>query len=239
MVRGSVRFFAVAALASGGPGPASPLPQIPPTQTKAISFSVAGPQTSTALSHLVTLPSSAAGEEVSFVIQARDVSNRKRTAGGDTFVARLTGPEVVPVSITDRKDGTYSGRYTALRSGAHNLSVLRGGQNILGSPFDVAVGTGITSASLSNLAVLPAAAAGRPGSFLIQARNQFGVRRDTGGDVFSAHVSGPETPAVSVEDLQDGMYRGTFLVHTAGTYRLTVLFGGLPISGSPFAFDVR
>jgi hypothetical protein len=239
MLKGSIGFLVAAALAFAEPGPASPLPQIPPTPTIAISLPVAGPQTSTALSHLLTLPSSVAGEEATFLLQARDVSNRKRTTGGDTFAARLTGPETVPVSITDLRDGTYIGRYTALRSGAHTLSVLRGGQNILGSPFNVAVGTGITSASLSNIVVLPTAAAGRPGTFLIQARNQFGVKRDTGGDVFVARLTGPETPPVSVADQHDGTYRGTFLVGTAGTYTVNVLFGGLPISGSPFPFEAK
>ncbi|HQQ79276.1 MAG TPA: filamin/ABP280 repeat domain-containing protein [Thermoanaerobaculia bacterium] len=239
MKRRAVGLVLVAAMLSAMPGPATPLPQVSATPTKTIVLSVNGPATSTVLCNLLVLPSSVAGEEATFIIQARDASNHKRTAGGDTFVARLAGPETVSVSITDRRDGTYAGRYTALRSGPHTLSVMRGNLNILGSPFTVVVGSGITSASLSSLLVLPTVAAGGTGTFLIQARNQFGVKRDTGGDVFVARLSGPATPPVSVADQHDGTYRATFLVSGAGTYTVDVLFGGLPISGSPFRFEAR
>ena len=81
------------------------------------------------------------GQDASFIITARDFQGTERTVGGDLFEVELQGEkgEKVEVKLVDRRDGTYSGRYTLPVNfkGELQLSILFRGIHIQGSPYRV------------------------------------------------------------------------------------------------------
>ena len=89
----------------------------------------------------VGIETASSGQDVSFIIAARDHEGTERTVGGDLFEVELQGDggEKVEVKLVDRRDGTYSATYTppADVKGGLQLSILFHGTHIQGSPYRV------------------------------------------------------------------------------------------------------
>lgn len=83
------------------------------------------------------------------------------------------------------------------------------------------------------------ATAGRPAEFLIQARDEDGNRRLSGGEDFGALLRGPANVAASVVDKGDGTYALTYTATVAGVYQLEVTLGGEEqVADSPYPLRV-
>ena len=70
------------------------------------------------------------------------------------------------------------------------------------------------------------ALAGRPAEFVIQARDEAGNRRLSGGEEFSVALTGPASLAAAVADKEDGTYSVAYTATVAGVYQLEVTLGG-------------
>lgn len=209
---------------------------------------------------------SAGRSEAIFEIRAAEVSapigiTVNATGGGRTQAANVT---IIPAPGSAQAGaraagGAASGAAGAAAGGASSgLGGLKGGAapahdgaagaaaggansglgGLKGGPA-VALGGAATSAAWSGIVTPPNAVAGKPASFVIQARTQANARRTSGGDVFVAWLSGPQAAAVCITDAGDGTYVGSFTVNSAGAYELHVLLMGVPIGGDPFAVSVR
>ena len=76
------------------------------------------------------------GQSVKFTIIAKEQNGRKRTEGGDHFVACCDyGTEVGFLDVRDSGDGTYTFSYTPTSEGRCKLAVKLMGLDVRGSPF--------------------------------------------------------------------------------------------------------
>ncbi|KAJ1635048.1 immunoglobulin E-set, partial [Pavlovales sp. CCMP2436] len=89
------------------------------------------------------------------------------------------------------------------------------------------------------------ALAGEVMRFAVQARDESGKRRASGGDDFVTTIvrrfgdSGrTETLTVEMVDCADGTYLGTYCPMHAGAHELRVLLRGEHVRGSPYAVEV-
>ena len=85
-------------------------------------------------------------------------------------------------------------------------------------PFCVLSGSGLS-------AVRP----GQAGRFTIVARDGSGNDLERGGDLFTAHVIGRGAVGVTIRDLLDGRYEGSFRLTVGGDYRLEVRLAGVRV----------
>jgi hypothetical protein len=74
---------------------------------------------------------------VGLTITARDDLNNLVTTGGDNFTLEVYRPggRLVPSSLVDNLDGTYTGQYTATMPGIWTVIIKLDGVPIQGSPF--------------------------------------------------------------------------------------------------------
>ncbi|KAL9963705.1 hypothetical protein ACROYT_G027238 [Oculina patagonica] len=77
------------------------------------------------------------GQSVEFTITAKERNGRKRTEGGDVFVAIFSHDDVnmQPLKVHDCGNGTYIFCHTPNQTGQFKLSVLVMGDHVQGSPF--------------------------------------------------------------------------------------------------------
>jgi len=69
-------------------------------------------------------------------VQAATRNGQIKTAGGDVFVATISGPSgQVPARVLDNNNGTYNVSYQLPSSGEYSVSVKVNGKDIRGSPF--------------------------------------------------------------------------------------------------------
>ena len=100
-----------------------------------------------------------AGTPAVFTIRARDKYGSRIPRGGAVFHAGARpqrhvrrGNDGAPrLASADEGDGTYTATYTPIKAGDYSLSVRRAGEEltIAGSPFNVTVVPGATSAARS------------------------------------------------------------------------------------------
>ena len=89
------------------------------------------------------------GRPATFYIEGLDASGiRRRNDGGDKFVVTLTGAAAVRARVWDDGDGRYTCEYKCSTTGKYRLSVMRAGQHLVGSPFNVVCKAGETKVSL-------------------------------------------------------------------------------------------
>ena len=76
------------------------------------------------------------GQSVKFTIVAKEQNGRKRTEGGDLFLACCDGgTELEFLDVRDSGDGTYTFSYTPTSEGQYKLAVKLMGLDVRGSPF--------------------------------------------------------------------------------------------------------
>ena len=121
-----------------------------------------------------------------------------------------------PAVVSDLLNGTYGAEYTVKQAGTYFVRAQLGGVNIMGSPFQATVLAARTNARASSAlgAGLRTSVAGKPASFSIVARDEYGNARSVCGDEFVVALSGPERVpgASSVRGVVSENGNGTYTV---------------------------
>lgn len=120
---------------------------------------------------------------------------RPRRVGGDLFEVHVEDPDfrLVPASVKDNGDGTYSVSYTPNEPGVYHIDVIQRNpakqlyyDHVKGSPVDVTIDPGTDAAN--SIAYGPGLENGNldtfPAHFTIEARDKKGRPMKEGGDPF-------------------------------------------------------
>lgn len=166
-------------------------------------------------------------EPVTFHVQARDASGLDITEGDDQIVVNIMGPvrgEPVVATVSDNNDGTHTVRFTPDRAGTYVLGIKCNGHFISDSPLSIKVDPCTHASQCLIDGAEDIVAMGQPSSFVIEARDKFGERRQRGGDCFVVSVldeDGKEEPGF-VADKDNGFYLVTFIPKRSGEHRVLV-----------------
>jgi filamin len=186
-----------------------------------------------------------AGAPAEFVIKTRDERGNEITEGGATFNSTFQDKAGnITVSITDNKDGTYTGSYTAKTAGKTPLIILLkeddGDKDIKNSPYQVLVLPGPLDASQVEVSGkgLEIVVAGETAEFVATAKDGFGNKLINGGNKLSVKVSGAADVPTTTADNNDGTYKATYVPTVVGDYHVAVDFDGNTIPRSPFPVKV-
>jgi len=194
-----------------------------------------------------------AGVETGFTVQARDIDDNHRSVEDPVSVVALRDTPAVsqagfetPVTLTGvatyEGDGFYTVRYTPAESGTFALSVMVGGEHVLGSPFDLVVSPTYAEGEFCTAyepqltpvtrTVAPATV-GSAHSFVIHSKDRFDnylvagrITGDIGGDKYVVRALGPQAYAQPIRgvvvDNGDATYTATFTPAVAGPYLVHV-----------------
>ena len=190
------------------------------TRTVTVSAGTISPTTS-----LVTLTSStvASGQFVLATLQAKDAAGNNLVTGGATVTFFGTGgtSTVVPGTVTDNSDGTYSAQVTGVISGsATNIKATIGGTPIASLGAGLTVTPGVIAASTSTISTSSATvASGTAITITLQAKDAAGNTKLTGGSLVTFSNSGGTSTGVfgTVSDVGNGTYTASFTGLTSGT----------------------
>jgi adhesin/invasin len=108
-----------------------------------------------------------------------------------------------------------------------------------GSPlvFTATATPGPANAAQST-ATVPNGTAGSPTPIAVQAKDQYGNNRTTGGSVVVVTVSGTNSASPAVTDNGNGTYSASYTPAAAGSDQVAITLGGTAISGSPYTSTV-
>ena len=192
------------------------------------------------------------GEEMEFLLLARDLFGNVQTSGGLNMTVSIVGGKslsTIKTVVTDLCDsvvskcGQYLVKYTGSLAGTYALSVelsedvtyhtiegfpaSRADPVASGLPFLPSSALGCTDICTSGLCCLTGEGASfsqatRDTTFVIQARDKFGNDMTSGGEVFEADIAGPMQALCTVEDLETGQYMIKYKVLIPGTYVLSI-----------------
>ena len=182
-----------------------------------------------------------AGAQTNFTLVTKDAFANPKTVGGEEFVINV-GPLAQGLSF-DLGNGTYLASYRVTGSGDYKMAIFVNNQLVQNPPafydagqggFRLLVKAAATQASRSEIVGvgLNTATSGLPSTFSIQTFDEFGNRKDYGGDKFTAELRGDgeggdtEVHAVSVTDNGDGSYDFEYELFLAGIYKLTIALEG-------------
>lgn len=184
-----------------------------------------------------------AGAPATFVITARDEFGNQRAVGGDPFEVHLKGPITSRGVVDDRGDGTYLVTFKSTQGGKHAVYVRVHEQDIEGSPFLVNVKPSETDSGncIVRQRGAPQCVAGDAYIFDIIAKDGFGNRRTSGGDMFNVSlksIDGDVALSDVVTDNDDGSYTARLALEQAGSQCVYVTLQGRLIKGAPFTVTV-
>eukprot|EP00898_Chlorokybus_atmophyticus_P003940 jgi/Chlat1/4547/Chrsp29S04595 len=162
-----------------------------------------------------------------FSITARTKCFARRLTGGDNFQVQVlvaaNDSITVDAEVVDMDDGTYLVAVQPVpgQCGPYNVNVTMDDE--LAASFVTLVMAGPSSANttvpLTN--VSDANPAGVMSSFTVQAKDDSGCLRFTGGDNVTVTLTGPHDIVADVVDNEDGTYTVTYTPQVMGTYVLT------------------
>ncbi|KAL1495176.1 hypothetical protein AB1Y20_017041 [Prymnesium parvum] len=201
----------------------------------------------------------------SFTLLAYDVQGRRLTRGGAQIRASSRGPAPLHAAVADRGDGSYEVSYHASLSGEYLLSLSCQREAVRGSPLRLHVEPAAACAAACEAEGdgLSVGVAGDGAAFVVRAMDEGRRPKIMGGEVFEAFLAargaqgealqahrplrhssllaafdGRGDGQVTITDLGNGTYRGTYTPRNAGDFLLHVRLGGAPIRGSPFSVRV-
>jgi len=116
-------------------------------------------------------------------------------------------------------------------------------EHIAASPFTVKIRNGLGATSGAHCFALGdgtcVGTAGVVGVFLLQAADQYGRYKTSGGDMFQVTMSMDSTAsAAAVLDRKSGSYAVNTTTTKSGVYALRITFGGSHIQGSPYSVHI-
>jgi filamin len=173
-----------------------------------------------------------------FHIQAVNYFGDNLPTGGDQFVIQLTGPSgaSVDVSCKDNNNGTYDCAYTPTEIGKYKLNITLRGDAIKNSPYSPSITGPDAKTSFAHGPGVEGARINAPAPFTVESRDASGKNVPTGGDAFTARVSGPDGAPLLCQfnDTHDGKYQASYTPTKSGRHTVEVLLNGEHIKGSPY-----
>lgn len=192
----------------------------------------------------------AAGDDHSFVIQARDdYANDIHEGGEDCKIEVKRGPARIKPTCVDNDDGTYTVTYTTETSGWYDFYLWIGDALVGSSAHKVHVEPG--AIAVENTLVIGDSTrqgyAGDANPFYIQTKDGFGNPLESGGEEFEVFLIGgdpEERYPVKVTDSTNGQYPGSYTPSLPGYWLLETNYippgtvEPLPLVGSPFNVSI-
>jgi len=189
---------------------------------------------------------STAGTESKFILATFDKFGNKGM-GGETFTVELNcndnGTKTTG-KVKDLGDGTYEITYICPKTGVYDMTI-KNGETVVGSTKKVTVkDAGVSKPELCELTGIKESKlkAGETFTFEINAKDEHGNTRESGGEKFHAQLKNKTTGeeiTINLQDSQNGHYSGAQLVTSTGDYELIVSLNDKPLKGSPFSFTVE
>jgi hypothetical protein len=184
-----------------------------------------------------------AGAEAPFTVQTKDRFGNLISYGGANVAATVSqGSNTISPTVTDNADGTYTVKYSVQVSGTWVVSVYVETIPIQASPFNAVMHAGPADAlkSLGYGPGLEQAEAGTPGTFTVEARDQYGNKVVSGGSTVTATITlGATLPVVvPVIDNGDGTYTASYTVTVSATWVVRAYIGGILVKDAPFNVPV-
>jgi len=191
-------------------------------------------------------------EPATFTIHAVDKDGNPKVDGGDLFDVFIEDPhfDILPATIQDNGDGTYTVQYQPHEPGNHHIDVvLRNKDNpldfehIKNSPIDVEIKAGTDPSHC--IAEGPGLKDGIldtfPAEFTIYARDRDDNPITEGGDPFEVRILDPQgNPCpVTVTDNGDGTYGVVYQPDGVGPHVVDVTLDGTPIKDCPKTINVK
>jgi len=170
-------------------------------------------------------------------IKAIDAQGNPVTQGGDDFEIHVQGPSgPVPAQVTDNKDGTHRGVYTAKEVGPHTVTVKLQDKDVAQSPYKVNVRERADhSKSTAEGPGLVQPVQNVPTHFTVKAFDKEGKPVPFGGDDVKVNMKGPNGPVdVHVKDNEDGTYTAEYTPTEVGDSQIEVLMNGGHVGQSPY-----
>ena len=174
-------------------------------------------------------------EEIAF-----NIDGRKAGKAPTKFLVK--GPKAeYTTALINNQNGTVTGFFTPWHTGVHTVEILWGGKPVPSSPFQLTVKRAVDPTKIviqgDNRGCV-----GIPGVLQVLTSNKdlleegglsASIIRQVG-----ANLAGQE-PKVELIDNRSTSYRVNYLIPVAGEYNLTVTYGGLNVSNSPFTLSIR
>ena len=162
------------------------------------------------------------GEKVSFSVNCAD-------GGPGELEVEVNSPSgsYVPVDTQESSPRNYNVWFTPKEPGPHNINIRWGGNHVAGSPFTTQI-TDPKKCSASGAGLNMAK---------INTPVTFAVKTDKAGQGdLDLKVSAPNGESIPIDTKEEvrGNYTCTWVPKVEGMHKIDILYGGAPISGSPF-----
>ncbi|CAH1264955.1 FLNC [Branchiostoma lanceolatum] len=159
-----------------------------------------------------------------------------REAGQGGLGLTIEGPSESRIECKDRGDGTCSVSYWPEDVGEYSINIMFADQHIPGSPFPARVvpAHDASKVKASGPGLSPGNKAGDPCEFTVDIREAgeaeltIEVITETG-----------ERVDVKIEDTRDGTFRIKYVPQIAGSYTITIKYGGDPIPQVPIRITIE
>ncbi|XP_078677433.1 filamin-A-like isoform X23 [Branchiostoma floridae x Branchiostoma belcheri] len=159
-----------------------------------------------------------------------------REAGQGGLGLTIEGPSESRIECKDRGDGTCSVSYWPEDVGDYSINIMYADQHIPGSPFPARVvpAHDASKVKASGPGLSPGNKAGDPCEFTVDIREAgeaeltIEVVTETG-----------ERVDVKIEDSRDGTFRIKYVPQIAGSYTITIKYGGDPIPQVPIRITIE
>jgi hypothetical protein len=185
-----------------------------------------------------------AGQNLPFKVVTADDFGNPVTVGGNFFrITVTTRSQSFSPIVIDNGDGSYSTSFQLTKAENINVTAVRNGYHVSGSPFSSAVLPGSASGPRSMISIqTPSLVAGDAFRFSVASTDRFGNSLSVGGSIVVATlkaVSTGITVTVPVTDHLDGTYSGSLPLKLAGSYDFGATLANIPIqSGASFSILV-
>uniref|UniRef100_A0A6B2KX48 Calponin-homology (CH) domain-containing protein n=1 Tax=Arcella intermedia TaxID=1963864 RepID=A0A6B2KX48_9EUKA len=181
------------------------------------------------------------GKDNVFTVFSRDEFDNEIKMGGADVTGELVheSGEVVPITVVDNGDGTYTCTYPDIqKSGDYKLSPLVNGELISDAPFTLKVAPGVTDINNTVITMPDHHVAGLPG-LGIRLHDNFGNLQKNKGDKVRAHLLPLDHLEVDATDNGDGTYVVNYPPDLSGDVEVKVKVNGKYTTADPFSVNVQ
>ena len=185
------------------------------------------------LSHAV------AGTAAEFDIEITDRYGQFTEASASLLSISMSGGgHTIGTSPSFEGLGQFLITYTPVYAETYTVSINWGGVPLPSSPFSLRVASAPPIAAASQIIGDLTAKADTSSSFMVVSRDVYGNINADGSSHYTAWLSGIGQTSVSMTEMQNGTYHGTYIPQVAGQHMLHVYLGASEIQASPFRVTV-